>query len=255
MPWAVAFHPRFVPEFETLAEAVQDELLAHARLLAEFGPLLGRPTVDTLKGSRIPNLKELRFSAGGGVWRAAFAFDRHRIALLLVAGTSAARTKRAFTGTLSPRPKRAGPRWEIEGMATSLKDMLDRLPPERRRPVDARAEELIAQEMTLRELRQALHQTQLELARKTGKSQVALSRLERQSDMLVSTLSDVVRGLGGRLRIVAELPGRPPVYLTGLGDLGQGLGRRASLRLGGFGGIPSRSRRGARVGRCTRGQA
>ena len=86
MPWAVAFHPRFVPEFEALANVVQDELLAHARLLAEFGPSLGRPTVDTLKGSRIPNLKELRFSADGGVWRVAFAFDRHRVAVLLVAG-------------------------------------------------------------------------------------------------------------------------------------------------------------------------
>lgn len=86
MPWEVAFHPRFEAEFDALAEAVQDELLAHARLLAEFGPSLGRPTVDTLKGSRISNLKELRFAASGGVWRAAFAFGRHRVALLLVAG-------------------------------------------------------------------------------------------------------------------------------------------------------------------------
>ena len=53
MPWAVAFHPRFEAEFDALAEAVQDELLAHARLLAEFGPSLGRPSVDTLKGSWI----------------------------------------------------------------------------------------------------------------------------------------------------------------------------------------------------------
>ena len=86
MPWEVAFHPRFGPEFDSLAEAVQDELLAHARLLAEFGPSLGRPTVDTLKGSRIANLKELRFSAAGGVWRVALAFDRRRVAVLLVAG-------------------------------------------------------------------------------------------------------------------------------------------------------------------------
>lgn len=104
-------------------------------------------------------------------------------------------------------------------MATTLKAMLDRLPPERRRRVDARAEELIAEEMSLRELRTAMRKTQVQLARKTGKSQVTLSRLERQSDMLISTLSEVVRGLGGRLRIVAELPNRPPVYLTGLADL------------------------------------
>jgi DNA-binding XRE family transcriptional regulator len=69
-------------------------------------------------------------------------------------------------------------------MATSLTDMLDRLPSERRRRVEARAGELIAEEMSLRELRKAMHKTQVQLARKTGKSQVTLSRLERQSDML-----------------------------------------------------------------------
>jgi len=42
--------------------------------------------VDTLKGSRIPNLKELRFRAEAGVWRVAFAFDGQRVAVLLVAG-------------------------------------------------------------------------------------------------------------------------------------------------------------------------
>lgn len=96
MPWPVAFHPRFVAEFEVLAEAVQDELLAHARLLAGFGPNLGRPSVDTLTGSRIANLKELRFAASGGVWRVAFAFDRHRVALLLVAGDKRGKNEARF---------------------------------------------------------------------------------------------------------------------------------------------------------------
>ena len=76
MIWAVVFHEEFNPEFELLAAEVQDELLAHARLLAQFGPTLGRPRVDTLEGSRHANLKELRFDAAGGVWRVAFAFDR-----------------------------------------------------------------------------------------------------------------------------------------------------------------------------------
>lgn len=115
-------------------------------------------------------------------------------------------------------------------MATSLSEVLDRLPSERRRRVEARAQELIAQEMSLRELRRAMRKTQVQLARKTGKSQVTLSRLERQSDMLISTLSEVVRGLGGRLRIVAELPDRPPVYLTGLGDIAERPGKRAPVR-------------------------
>jgi hypothetical protein len=57
-----------------LAEDLQDELLAHAKLLAQFGPNLGRPTVDTLKASRHTNMKELRFAWSGEVWRVAFAF-------------------------------------------------------------------------------------------------------------------------------------------------------------------------------------
>lgn len=104
-------------------------------------------------------------------------------------------------------------------MATTLKQMLDRLPADRRQRVDAGAEALIAEEMSLRDLRKAMGKTQDQLARKTGKSQVALSRLEKQTDMLISTLDEVVRGLGGRVRIVAELPDRPPVYLSGLAGL------------------------------------
>jgi len=53
----------FEPEFDELPEDVQTEILALSRLLQQFGPQLGRPHVDTLKGSRYANLKELRFSA------------------------------------------------------------------------------------------------------------------------------------------------------------------------------------------------
>lgn len=66
-----------------MAEDLQDELLAHAKLLAEFGPNLGRPTVDTLKASRHANMKELRFEWANEVWRVAFAFDPKRQATLL----------------------------------------------------------------------------------------------------------------------------------------------------------------------------
>lgn len=86
MIWEVQFDPAFNPEFDALAAEVQDELLAQAKLLEAFGPKLGRPRVDTLKGSRHANMKELRFDAGDGVWRVAFAFDLKRQAILLVAG-------------------------------------------------------------------------------------------------------------------------------------------------------------------------
>lgn len=66
MSWTVLFHDAFDAEFQTLDEALQDELLAHAKLLGEFGPNLGQPTVDGLKGSKHANMKELRFDEGGG---------------------------------------------------------------------------------------------------------------------------------------------------------------------------------------------
>ena len=52
------------------------ELFAHIELIEPFGPRLGRPHADTLKGSRHANMKELRFDAANGVWRFAYAFDR-----------------------------------------------------------------------------------------------------------------------------------------------------------------------------------
>jgi hypothetical protein len=84
--WIVLFHPDFLPEFEDLRVAVQDELLVKVKLLREFGPSLRRPHADTLKGSKHANMKELRFDADDGVWRAAYAFDPARRAIVLVAG-------------------------------------------------------------------------------------------------------------------------------------------------------------------------
>jgi hypothetical protein len=86
MSWSISFHPKFKAEYDELQEAVQDGLVASLTPVREFGPALGRPDVDTLNDSRYANMKELRFRAGGGVWRIAFAFDPRRNAVLLVAG-------------------------------------------------------------------------------------------------------------------------------------------------------------------------
>lgn len=97
----------FVSEFERLDEAVQDELFSQLRLLARRGPLLGRPRVDTLKGSRHGNMKEFRFNANEGVWRVAFAFDPSRCALLLVAGDKAGvNEKRFYRGLINRADER-----------------------------------------------------------------------------------------------------------------------------------------------------
>jgi hypothetical protein len=71
-------------------------IATEGELLAEFGHNLGRPTVDTLKGSRHANMKELRFSWSGQVWRVAFAFDPQRQAILLVGGDKGGANQRRF---------------------------------------------------------------------------------------------------------------------------------------------------------------
>src|SRR6266496_5317984 len=105
--WTVSFHDEFDSEFGALSEAVQDELLAHAKLLEQFGPQLGRPRVDTLKGSRHANMKELRFEADDGVWRIAFAFDPKRDAILLFAGDKSGQSgKRVYRQLIAKADRR-----------------------------------------------------------------------------------------------------------------------------------------------------
>jgi hypothetical protein len=96
MPWIVEFHDDFEPEFLALEPAVQEALLAVAKLLADYGPQLGRPYADTLKGSKYANIKELRFEAADGEWRVAFAFDPQRQAILLVAGDKSGGSQKRF---------------------------------------------------------------------------------------------------------------------------------------------------------------
>lgn len=65
-------------------------------MLEQFGLQLGRPTVDTLKGARHVNMKELRVPWNGQVWRVAFAFDPARQAILLVGGEKSGANQRRF---------------------------------------------------------------------------------------------------------------------------------------------------------------
>ena len=96
MSWLVEFHDDFEPEFLAFEQLVQDALLAVAKLLIDYGPQLGRPYADTLKGSRYVNMKELRFEVAKGEWRVAFAFDPKRNAILLVAGDKSGGSQRRF---------------------------------------------------------------------------------------------------------------------------------------------------------------
>jgi hypothetical protein len=96
MAWEVLFYEEFESEFYELAQEVQDELLAYAKLLESQGPHLKRPHADTLNGSRYDNMKELRFKVTNGVWRVAFAFDPKRRAILLIAGDKTGASQKRF---------------------------------------------------------------------------------------------------------------------------------------------------------------
>jgi hypothetical protein len=105
--WKVIFFRDFDPEYEGLPTAVQDELLAQLKVVERFGPDAGRPRVDTLRGSKHANMKELRFDAADGVWRFAFAFDPNRRAAVLVGGDkSGISEKRFYRQLISKADKR-----------------------------------------------------------------------------------------------------------------------------------------------------
>lgn len=103
MPWIVEFFDEFEFEFDALRPSVQDAILSRVIVLQTEGPVLGRPHVDALKGSRYPNMKELRCGTDDGVWRVAFAFDPARRAILLAAGDKSGGNARRFYERLIAR--------------------------------------------------------------------------------------------------------------------------------------------------------
>jgi DNA-directed RNA polymerase specialized sigma subunit len=103
-------------------------------------------------------------------------------------------------------------------MPTNVNDKIRKLNSTQRKRVEARAAQLIAEEMTLRELRRARKLTQVRIAKTLGISQDGVSRLEKRSDLLLSTLRKTVKAMGGSLSLVAEFPDRAPVALSGIAE-------------------------------------
>jgi predicted transcriptional regulator len=98
----------------------------------------------------------------------------------------------------------------------TLKEMIAELPAKEQRAVKARTKQLIAEEMTLQELRKNLKLTQTQMAKKMGVGQMQVSRLEKRKDLHVSTLRRVVKAMGGDLQLVVTVPGRKPVVISEL---------------------------------------
>lgn len=114
-------------------------------------------------------------------------------------------------------------------MAVNVDDKIRKLSSAQRKKVEARAARLIAEEMTLRELRKARKLTQVRMAKALGITQDSVSRLEKRSDLLLSTLRKTIEAMGGNLSLVAEFPDCAPVVLSRIaeGDLpGKSTGRK-----------------------------
>lgn len=91
MTWKVLYSDEFTNWLDNQVEELQDQTLENLELLVEFGPTLNRPKSDTLKGSKVKNLKELRFEFKGAPIRVLYAFDEMRQALIILAGDKSAK--------------------------------------------------------------------------------------------------------------------------------------------------------------------
>ena len=111
-------------------------------------------------------------------------------------------------------------------MARTLRDKMATLDADRRTRIEAEAERLHAEYLTLRDLRKAKDLTQVQLAETLGVQQATVAKYERQSDLLLSTLTSYVRAMGGSLTLMVEFPGKTPIALEGLGDTEEPSSRR-----------------------------
>jgi DNA-binding XRE family transcriptional regulator len=101
----------------------------------------------------------------------------------------------------------------------TLDEIMAELPAARRKKIEKRTAELVAEEMTMRELRKARKMTQVQLAQKLGIKQEQVSRSEKRADIHLSTLKKSVEAMGGTLTLVAHFPDGAPVRLTGFADM------------------------------------
>lgn len=104
-------------------------------------------------------------------------------------------------------------------MARPLNEKFAKLPSARREKVESRAADLIAEEMSLRELRRAMGKTQAKVAADLGVGQDSVARYEQRTDMLISTLSEFIHKVGGTLELTARFPNRIPVKIRGFGEI------------------------------------
>ena len=101
-------------------------------------------------------------------------------------------------------------------MPKDIEEIMRDFEPSRRAEIEKRASELIDEHMTLTDIRKARKLTQERIAQILGIGQDSVSRLEKRTDLHLSTLNDYINAMGGSLKLVAEFPDRSPVILEGL---------------------------------------
>jgi DNA-binding XRE family transcriptional regulator len=175
-------------------------------LLQKIGPSLPRPHADLIHSSRHPNMKELRIQHSGRPYRVLFAFDPHRCAILLIGGdkTGNDRWYEEFVPIADALFVQHLEGEKIE-MARSFKELQAKMPREARDRSEEAAKKMIS-EMGLAELREAMDLTQESLADTLHVKQASISKMERRSDMYISTLSKIIEAMGGELQIIANMP-------------------------------------------------
>jgi DNA-binding XRE family transcriptional regulator len=104
-------------------------------------------------------------------------------------------------------------------MAIPFDEIIATLPLEEQEGIERRTRELMAEYMTLQDLRKARQLTQEQMAKSLGVRQDSISKLEKRTDLLLSTIRSYVEAMGGKLELRAEFPDRPVVVLKGLSDL------------------------------------
>jgi DNA-binding XRE family transcriptional regulator len=119
----------------------------------------------------------------------------------------------------------------IPAVGRTITEVVAGLPAGQRRAVKKRAASLVADELSLRDLRKALGLTQVTLGRKLGKGQHEISRIEQRGDMLLSTLTGFVEAMGGELELICRFRKRPPVRLRSASAANPAAGRGRKRRL------------------------
>ena len=207
MAWEIEVSNEFKQWYEALTDEECGSVNGVVDALAQLGPALGRPQVDTLKGSRYPNMKELRIQHQGRPYRILFAFDPRRCAYLICGGdktgdalwygTRFGGQTRSTASTLK--------KLEVELMSHKWRDIRRTLSPQKEEETRQYVKSVV-EAVTLNQLREARSLTQANLASILGINQGSVSKMEKRTDMYVSTLRSFIQAMGGQLQIKAIFP-------------------------------------------------